>query len=587
MFTTIKSSFNLLPKRGKFFVFLSSLIQVFISLLDVLGIGFIAGAAILAVKLFGTPADSTSDNFVYRLLNSLTHDDRKSIYLLLGFAFVFFVSKSILSALLFRKQLNFLVRRDFTVSRSAINVFLNRNLDKSHDSTSQEKIVAMSNGMWLSTSEILGNFIAVISEIGLLILIIILLMFADFKLALLSFLYFLFIFMGMFYLVGRSLQSESTRSSISGLNQQNLLKIMLLAQRDIKVFRRESFFAEKFLKSRADFAAAASNVLFLMFLPKMFIEVALVLGVFLLSVYQFLGSDAVSAVSTLTLYLAAGTRILPSLLRLQNAISSIRAGVPGAEMFHNLLNQSSSPLGVVPLELDPSLKSQPGTEVLLENVCFNYEPTSKFSIERLSLRIKPGSLCALVGDSGSGKSTLVDLILGLIEPNSGKISYKSGNVLKGQMNSVGIGYVPQNIAILPGSIRENINFGANFEDSEIWKVLSMSGLEEFVSNLPEKLDSILEEDGRNLSGGQIQRIAISRALISKPSLLILDEATSSLDTASHENISSTLSSLKGGITVISISHNWSSLDLFDQIIHLSAGSVVYNGDYSGFINQLD
>ena len=146
----------------------------------------------------------------------------------------------------------------------------------------------------------------------------------------------------------------------------------------------------------------------------------------------------------------------------------------------------------------------------------------------------------------------------------------------------------QFIYLLDDTIENNITFGLGKADkTKLKKVLHTANLSDFVNSLQNKELTIVGERGAKLSGGQRQRIGIARALYRNPSVLILDEATSSLDTASHENISSTLSSLKGGITVISISHNWSSLDLFDQIIHLSAGSVVYNGDYSGFINQLD
>jgi len=584
MLATIKASFNLLSRPGKAYLLVSVFIQIFISMLDILGIGFIAGAAIFALKLFGTTTNSTSDNTLYRFLNSITNDDRKSIYLLLAFAFIFFIGKTLLSSLLFRKQLKFLTRRDFAISSEAVNRFLNRNLIVRNPSSTQEKVTAMSTGMWLSTSEILGNSIAMLSEFGLLTLIILLLMFADVKLAILTFLYFGLIFLGLYFLLGRNLQNESVKSTHAGLGQQDLLRTMLAAQREIRVFNREIYFANKYLMHRKIFALSSSNVLFLMYLPKMFIEAALIVGVFLLSIYQFLNADAVAAVSTLTLYLAAGTRILPSLLRLQNAISVLRAGIPGAQMFLKLFNDESSEMEdkYSNIRHEVNLDNLLPTAVKIENIDFSYDFDSAFAIKNLSLDVQAGSLCAIVGDSGSGKSTLVDLILGLLGPANGSLNLYSGSNFEPMGGKSRISYVPQVIAIIPGSIRENVNFGANFNDAEIWEALSKSGLTEFVLNLPEKLDTVLYEDGLNLSGGQIQRLAISRALINKPTLLVMDEATSSLDSESHDYINSVIASLKGQVTLISISHNWSALSLFDQIVYLKNGNIIFDGGFTDF-----
>jgi ABC-type multidrug transport system fused ATPase/permease subunit len=223
-------------------------------------------------------------------------------------------------------------------------------------------------------------------------------------------------------------------------------------------------------------------------------------------------------------------------------------------------------------------------EIEVSSISYSYPDASKKAIDNLDLTIEKGKYLAIVGPSGSGKTTLVDLILGILQPQQGKVligGQTPSQVINSQPGL--IAYVPQDVMIINGSIRENIAMGfevSDFSDSDFEKSIRLSQLSELIQELPLGLDSPLGDKGSNLSGGQRQRIGIARALFTDPKILILDEATSSLDGSTEANISDALYSLRGDITVIVIAHRLSSIMKADEVIYLESGKVVAAGDFN-------
>ncbi len=213
---------------------------------------------------------------------------------------------------------------------------------------------------------------------------------------------------------------------------------------------------------------------------------------------------------------------------------------------------------------------------------FSY-PKSKKTIHNLDFKIKKGDMVALVGESGSGKSTIVDLMLGLQSPISGNILIDGVNFDDYQQNTFRqkIGYVPQDPILFHLSIRDNLLWAAeSVSDKEIWDVLEVSNAAIFVRDLPSGLDTIVGDRGVRLSGGQRQRIALARALIRSPELLILDEATSSLDTSSEKLIQQSINNLSGSMTILVIAHRLSTIERSDYVYVLRSGEVIEEGVYS-------
>ena len=221
------------------------------------------------------------------------------------------------------------------------------------------------------------------------------------------------------------------------------------------------------------------------------------------------------------------------------------------------------------------------SKIKLQAVTFKYPTKPNPVFTDLNLEIKKNSFIGIVGKSGSGKSTLVDLITGMVQPQSGVVKIDDVDIQKIDMKNFRkkIGLVHQNIFLVDGGIKENIAFGQNsIDEDEIIESLKLAGLNDFIKNLPNAYDTIIGNNAIQLSGGQRQRISIARALYGKKNILIFDEATSSLDRTVENNIINNFSSLKS-ITKIIISHKLSNLIKCDKIYVIENGRVLSSGKY--------
>ena len=200
------------------------------------------------------------------------------------------------------------------------------------------------------------------------------------------------------------------------------------------------------------------------------------------------------------------------------------------------------------LEADGESRLSFKKELRLSNVSFQYPNTDGPALQGIDLTVRRGQSIGFVGPSGGGKSTLIDLILGLLQPNSGRIEADGKSILDGLGDWRRIGFVPQQIYLLDDTIRRNIAFGIRDEDineEKIGDAVGLASLRPLVSQLPDGLDTVVGEQGTRLSGGQRQRIAIARAVYRNPDILVLDEATSALDSVSESEITSALESAAG------------------------------------------
>ena len=227
-------------------------------------------------------------------------------------------------------------------------------------------------------------------------------------------------------------------------------------------------------------------------------------------------------------------------------------------------------------------------EVKFQGVSFRYPQSNRDAIKGLSLQANLGEMIALVGPSGSGKSTLINLIIGFLRPQSGSISIDGNNLSDFDLRTFrrSISVVPQESVLFEGTVRENITYGLGaVSDERVTEALSAANASEFVNELPEGIDTLVGERGARISGGQKQRLAIARALIRNPRILILDEATSSLDSQSEREIQSALESLMRNRTTFVVAHRLSTVQKADQILVLDKGVVLESGRHSDLVNS--
>lgn len=352
--------------------------------------------------------------------------------------------------------------------------------------------------------------------------------------------------------------------------------------KDVKLLGRETNFLALFKEHNSKSGQVAKFLQILQKLPRLWLELLAVTGFALLVVIMLAqGREMSSIVPTMGLFATAAFRLMPSVARILIAIQSLRFGLPAI----NSLYEDFTSLELEP-ESEPSISPE-GEPVLLkddihlENLSYSYLDTPTRAIADISISIKQGESIGLIGPSGSGKSTLVDIILGLLRPDSGQVIVDGQDIQSNiRLWQDQLGYVPQAIFLTDDTLRHNIAFGLpedQIDDEAVKRAIDAAQLEEFVVSLPDKMETIVGERGIRLSGGQRQRIGIARALYHDPNVLVLDEATSALDTATEKGVMEAVMALHGSKTVIIVAHRLSTVENCDRLYELSQGGIVHEG----------
>jgi ABC-type multidrug transport system fused ATPase/permease subunit len=377
---------------------------------------------------------------------------------------------------------------------------------------------------------------------------------------------------------------EGLKSSELSIKSNEKIVEVFSSYRESVVRNRRNFYAKQIGDLRFKFADVSAETQFLPNVSKYVIESGIVIGALIISGVQFALQDASYAIATLSVFLAAGTRIAPAIMRLQQSFITIKNSVGAALPTLQLIDSLKSTLEVK-VSTDELITDhgQFISNILVESVSLKYPLQSAPALNDLSLRVEEGSSLAIVGPSGAGKTTLVDVILGVLPYNSGSVKISDMSPLDAIERWPGaISYVPQNVTIANGTFRSNVAFGYGIEvasDKLVWEALETAQLDHFVKSLPNQLDSLVSENGSNLSGGQKQRLGIARAMFTKPKLLVLDEATSALDAETEASISTAINELRGSTTIFMIAHRLSTVRNADLVVYLDAGKVVATGSF--------
>ena len=349
--------------------------------------------------------------------------------------------------------------------------------------------------------------------------------------------------------------------------------------KEVQVRRRSEFFTERYSTARMVFARATQMALFLGEAPRYVMEMLFIVGIALMSVIVFTGSNAEQGAATLGLFVAAGFRILPSMVRLFASVNGMRIGADSMHLvvrdLYALDDPEVMPDSTPPMHLNENIR--------VEGVSFVYESSTRPVLEDIELEIDVGQSLAIVGSSGAGKTTLVDIILGLHPPTRGRVMVDGkdiGEHLDAWQRAIGL--VPQDVFLLDESLRSNIAFGDpedTIDDERLEEAIERAQLRDLVASLPEGTDTFIGERGVRLSGGQRQRIGIARALYLRPQLLVLDEATSSLDSQTERHITDTIESLRGSQTMLVVAHRLSTVRRCDHLIFMRDGHIQTQGTF--------
>lgn len=561
-------------------------LQMSLSLLDLLGVALIGIiVAISTSNLRGLNQPSILENIP--IFSAFTFD--LQVLLLSLMALFFLIGRTVLSIAITKKVFVFFSNKSSAITTNLLSYIFSKPVNILNKSSTSEYVYLLTRGAETLTMNVLATSTILVADLSILFVIFIGLLLLDPIVALFSG----FIFGILILILGKYLQSSVSRLGInaaeSTIKSDTYIREAILSYREIIVRNRENFYLAQLNKIRTTYASTTAKIEILPYISKYVIESIIILGSMLIAFLELLLYDANKAITMLAIFLAAGSRVTPSILRAQQSFLLIKGG----------LAKSASTLGLLSkLALDSSSISLVTTtrmnqgnfnsEVAISKLNFTHSESSNRILSDFSVTIPPGSKIAIIGASGVGKSTLIDLILGFLEPDSGSVKI-SGLAPREAISLYPgfIAYVPQNIYLREGTIRENIALGFESEiinDELIWEVLQTAQASSFITQLPNGLNELITENGNNFSGGERQRLGIARALYTNPKLLLLDEATSALDEVTQSLIFKSLKTFQNTETTLIVSaHRLSTISDSDFLIYIKEFGVIEVGEFKELV----
>ena len=582
--SAIGRSVRVLSRKDQQKILIVAILQIILGALDLLGV--VAIGLLGALSVTGLQS-SAPGNRVQSALNFLHISDAsfETQATILGIsAVLLLVSRTLLSIFFTRRILFFLSRRGAKISANLITRLLSQPLLTVQERTTQETLYAVTSGVSLITLQVLATSVVLVSDVSLLLVMAIGLFVVDPVSALGTFLVFGLVGLLLYRLMQvRAGELGVKNSALSIIGNEKIVEVFS-SYRESVVRNRRDFYAREIGKIRFELADVSAESAFMPYISKYVIETVVVLGAIAIGATQLVLEDATHAVATLAIFLAAGTRIAPSVLRVQQSSLTIRGALGQAKPTLDLIDS----LGDVPMieNVDDTVDLihegfVPKIEITNASLTYPYKDNQ--AISNISISIPEGAFVAFVGPSGAGKTTIIDVLLGVLNPDEGSVLISGLPPLLAVSKWPGaVSYVPQDIVIAAGTIRENVALGYPTEcatNDLVDSALRIAHLKHFVSTLPLGADTQVGERGTKISGGQRQRIGIARAMFTRPQLLVLDEATSSLDGESEASISEAIQSLRGSTTVVMIAHRLSTVRNADIVVYLSEGRVIAMGSF--------
>ena len=560
------------------------ILQIFMGILDLLGVVAIGLLGALSITSLQSAEPLERVTWALRFLHISNASLQIQILVLGAGALLFLVGRTILSIYFTRKVLFFLSRRGAKISSNLVSRLLSQSLLKVQERSTQETLFAVTTGVGVITLGVLAAGIVLISDVSLLAVLMVGLFVIDPVTAFATFA--VFVLVGILLYRNMHERASSFGITSSELNIKSSEKIVEVfgSYRESVVRNRREFYAREIGNIRLVLADISAEISFMPYVSKYVIETTVIIGALLLGGVQFMLQDAAHAVATLAIFLAAGTRMAPAVLRIQQGSITILTAIGQANPTLDLIDS----LEGVPLveesndEIDFEHQGF-NAEVEITDISLTYPKKDVKAISNVTLRIPRGSSVALVGPTGAGKTTLVDVLLGVFKPDEGSVLISTLSPLQAISKWPGaISYVPQDVMIAAGSIRENVALGYPSElatDELVMSALKIAQLDEFVAQLPMGAETQVGERGTKISGGQRQRLGIARAMFTKPHLLVLDEATSALDGTTEAGISEAIYALRGSTTVVMIAHRLSTVRDADIVVYMSEGKVLATGSF--------
>ncbi|MDC1006917.1 ABC transporter ATP-binding protein [Candidatus Pelagibacter sp.] len=585
---TIKKIFEFLtPSERKQFYLLLLLILI-MALLDVLGI-----ASILPFMSLLTNQELLETNIflikLYKIANKFGVTNTNDFIIVLGFStFLLLILSLSVKALTTYAQLRFTLMREFSIGKRLIEGYLHQPYSwfLSKNSANLGKSILSEVNLVIYGAII--PMMTLIAQGTVTLAIITLIIFLDPILALRVGLVLVTCYAIIFFVLKKLVSRIGAERLRDNELRFNVISEAFGASKEVKFSGLEKFYIDRFKIPAKNYAKNLALVQIISQLPRHFLE-AIAFGsmIIISSVLVVNGKDFNNIIPMLSLYVFAGYRLIPALQQIYSSLTQLNFSKPALYSLNKDLMSLKFSEPVKKTHKAFKLNKQ----LIFKNISYKYPKTEKYVLNDVSLNIPAYSKIGIVGTTGGGKTTLIDLLLGLLTPTHGKIfvddnMIKSDNVRSWQES---IGYVPQQIYLADDTVTSNIAFGIdvnNIDHQALEKAAKIANLHDFViSELPSGYSTIIGERGVRLSGGQRQRIGLARSLYHKPDVLILDEATSSLDNITEKMVIDEINNLEDKITIIIIAHRLSTVKNCDKIFLLEKGKIKIEGNYEELLNK--
>jgi ATP-binding cassette subfamily C protein len=584
MFAAARLALGYLTPRQRVTYFSLVIVRALTGFLDVFGIFLVGFIASVGAAQLSSSGGSGSTTILGIKLPVLTETD---LVLLIVFVLVVFVGKAFLAIMLTRAMTSFLARIETQNAIDISELVLRGSLDDMKRYSKAQFQYAITSSTSALFTGILNNVATLFSEGFLLVVVVAGFFVVNPVAALFALGYFTIVIVAIQFFIGASIRRAGRDSASGTVDTTNALSDAIDSFREISVLSKQGLFLERLTESRGRLSRSAATFAFLGGMPRYVVETSLILGVVIFVGQQFLFGTLSSGIVTVGVFLTGGVRIMASLLPLQGAVTMLGQNYHQSAIAVELLDRERAlalTAREAPEQTAIEVDRDHAVGVEVAGVRFRYPGDEADTLNDIALSVKPGSYVAIIGPSGAGKTTLVDLILGLISPDSGTV--RIGGVEPVALRGVAPGlvsYVSQKPGLVSGSIAENVALGVRPDliDHELVDAsLRSAYLTDFVATLPEGTATSVGKQADALSGGQIQRIGLARALYAQPRFLILDEATSGLDAGSEAFIAESLKKLHGSVTVVVIAHRLSTVQHADLVHVVQDGRITASGSFA-------
>ena len=577
-------------ERAKWF-YLSGL-RATLSLLDLLGILAI-GFVVSSTAIFLTAGSDPSRILDFAGLRIPAVNVQSLPWVSAGVLGLFLI-KAFFSILLTKTAALFVATIEARAAKEIAEISFGGDLGDARKRSREEVMFAVQVGSPSAFNILLNTANTILTETMLFFVICIGFLFVDPVATFAAVIYFGIIAFIMQYFVGSLMGKAAVINARASVEANTAISDLISVFRESLVLGKRSKYIDDLYKARLLASDSLATQYYLTGMPRYIIEAALLVGVGLFVLGQALSGDLVKSATTIGVFLSGGFRLTAALLPLQNALLTLKSAIPPAMEAHRILRSGEAPSSQFspgPIEVFNKEFPRQITPIGIgfASVSYTYPDSDQTVLENLSFEIAPGAQVAFMGASGAGKSTIADLICGVLTPSGGSIYRTNSPKRPGDFGlPSGVAYVPQRPGLVSGTILDNIALAENsdlVDRTQVFEALRLAHLSELISKLPDGLDTPLGSFQDGLSGGELQRLGLARALYTKPGLLVMDEATSALDAESEAEIQKAIEGMKGSVTVVIIAHRLNTIQFTDKVYLIQDGKVSDSGTLKELVSR--